>query len=1024
MPIRFSKDAFARTFLTFCRRIGIVLAILFHYVSFGADTIITSPHYLTRVWQAEQGLPQNKVTAVVQTHDGFLWVGTYSGLARFDGVRFTVFDDNNTPEMHGSRVTSLFEANDDTLWIGHENGEVTSYKNGKFKNVPVHAAWNGGKIYAITSDETGDVWLINETGLLARLRDGLVLTPQVGRAFDLVYVARSTNGKIWVARDGRLSELSYGQLHPVRLDETRTNIYVQGITVSRDGGLWVAREGHIGKWKDGNWIQDLGLAPWGMAPLSSLLETRNGTLLAGTANNGFFLLFTNTDEKPLHFNRTSGFQSDWIISLIEDREGNFWVGTGGEGLIALYQSNIQTISPPDGWQGRAVLSVFQSRNGSIWVGTEGAGLYRYQSGTWTNFAHNVGLNNPYIWSITENAAEKLWVGIWNGGLYLRDGDHFTFAPGLENVMLPIPALLSAHDGSLWVGTSAGLLHYLNGKTNWFTEATGKSLRDVRTIAEDGKGSVWFGTAGNGLACLKNGGIRLFRQSNGLSSDFIECLHFDENGALWIGTFGGGLVRFKNDHFAVIDLQQGLPNSIIGDIEDDDRGFFWMSSHDGIIRVSKAELNRCADGETKQIHCQTYGINDGLPTIECSEGLQPAGCKTANGCLWFPTSKGLVVINPAEVRTNTLPPPVVLEKVLVDGQPVTNYPAPLKILPGKNYLEFHYTGLSFDAPEKVYFKHRIEGLEKDWGDANSQRSVNYSFIPPGNYTFHVIACNNDGIWNNTGASIAFTILPHFWQTWWFRFMAVVIIAGVAGGTVWLDMRRRIRRRLERMERQQAIERERARIAKDIHDDLGASLTCISMLSQSTREELNNPDEIALGLDRIYGTARELTRAMDEIVWAVNPRHDTLDSVVGYLSRFAHEFLQTANIRCRLHMPMQLAALPLAAEVRHNLFLAFKESLHNVVKHAAASEVRVSLSLQAAILVLTIEDDGRGFNMGVSPNPAVFAEGDGLTNIRRRLSEVSGTCEIQSVPGRGTKVKFTVPLDKGLTKGNIRAIGTLP
>ena len=972
-----------------------------------------APNYFMRVWQVENGLPQNKVTAVVQTHDGYLWVGTYSGLARFDGMRFTVFDDKNTLEMHSSRVTSLFESGDGTLWIGHENGAVTTCKDGKFRAVEIHAAWSSGKIYAITADENGDVWLLNEVGLLARVRDGLVLSPPAGAAVKLLSLARSTNGTIWVARDGRMSVLEHGQLRVFQDDGSVTNTYVQGICASRDGGLWVSSNGHLHKWKDNKWIQDLGAVPWDLAALTSMVETKNGTLLAATSNNGFFILFPGTDEKPLRFNRINGFQADWVLSLTEDREGNLWVGTGGAGLVGLRPNNIQTVSPPDRWRGRAVLSVCPGRTGELWIGTEGAGLYRLLNDDWTNFGYTNGIGNSYVWSVAEDAAGQLWVGTWGAGLFLRDGDRFKFAPGMENVMLPIPALLPARDGGLWAGTAAGLLRYQNGKTNWFTKADGKSLCDVRTVAEEGNGAIWFGMAGNGLAFLENGRIRQFRQTNGLASDYIECLHFDADGALWVGTFGGGLCRLKHGVFSVIDREQGLPNSVIGDIEDDGNGFFWMSSHGGIIRASKSELNDCADGKIRAVRCLTYGVNDGLPTIECSEGLQPAGCKTPDGRLWFPTSKGLVVVNPNEVRINRLPPPMALEELLVDGVPVTNTRPPLRIPPGQNRLEFHYTGLSFVAPEKVSFKYRIEGLEKEWVDAGTKRVANYSFLPPGNYTFHVIACNNDGIWNETGVSLPFTLLPHFWQTWWFRVLGGLLTAVAAGGTVWLDTRRRMRRRLEKLERQQAIERERARIAKDIHDDLGASLTRITMLAQSVRGETQIPEYVSANLERIHGTARELTRSMDEIVWAVNPRHDTLDSLASYLSRFAYDFLSAANIRCRLDVPLQFPAWPLTAEVRHNLFLAFKETLHNVISHAAASEVRVVLKLEAQKIILTVTDNGCGFDAVQSdlispPKPDRISQGDGLANIRRRLAEIHGGCEIQSVPGLGTTVKFTVPV----------------
>jgi signal transduction histidine kinase len=292
-------------------------------------------------------------------------------------------------------------------------------------------------------------------------------------------------------------------------------------------------------------------------------------------------------------------------------------------------------------------------------------------------------------------------------------------------------------------------------------------------------------------------------------------------------------------------------------------------------------------------------------------------------------------------------------------------------------------------------------------------ANYSFVPPGNYTFHVIACNNDGVWNETGVAQPFTLLPHFWQTWWFRILGGLLTAVAASAVAWFETRRRLRRRLEKLEREQAIERERARIARDIHDDLGASLTRITMLSQSARGESELSATVASNLERIFGTARELTLAMDEIVWAVNPRHDRLDSLANYLSRFAHDFLSTAEIRCRLDMPVQLPSLPVAAEMRHNLFLAYKEALHNAVKHAAATEVRVELKFAADTLTLVVADNGRGLPPGETPGQSPvsangFPHGNGLANMQRRLAEIGGECTIRCELGRGTDVSFIVPL----------------
>ena len=983
-------------------------------VSARAAAATNVPNYFTRVWQVEKGLPQNKVTAVVQTQDGYLWVGTYSGLARFDGVRFTVFDNKNTPELHSSRVTSLFESSDGTLWIGQENGGVTTCKNGKFQPVKIRAAWINQKISGITADESGDVWLLNGNGLLARIRDGLMLSPETGTATKLLSLARANNGAIWVARDGRLSVLEHAQLRPVYPDWPLTNsTYVQGIGASRDGGLWVASNGRIRKWKDAQWTQDLGTAPWELAPLTQLTETRNGTLVAATANTGLFLLFPGTGEPPLHFNRFNGFQADWIPAVLEDREGNLWVGTGGNGLVEMRLNNIQTVEPPDRWRGRALLSVCAGRNGELWVCTEGAGLYRLQNGEWTNFGYTNFNNNSYVWSVAEDAAGQLFIGTWGAGLFVREGERFKFAPGMENVMLPIPALLPARDGGLWAGTEAGLLRYQDGQTNWFTEANGRSLRDVRCIAEAANGAVWFGVAGNGLACLENGRIRQFHQSDGLASDYVNCLHFDADGALWIGTFDSGLCRLKNGKFSVIDRAQGLPSSVIGDIEDDGHGFFWMSSHGGIIRASKAELNDCADGKNKTVNWLTYGVNDGLPTIECSEGLQPAGGQTPDGRLWFPTSKGLVVVSPNEVRINHLPPPMALEELLVDGVLVTNIVSPLRIPPGRNRLEFHYTGLSFVAPEKVSFKYRIEGLENDWVDAGPKRVANYSFLPPGDYVFQVKACNNDGVWNEAGVALPFTLLPHFWQTVWFRVLAGLLIVVAASGAVWFETRRRLHRRLEKLERQHAVEQERSRIAHDIHDDLGSQLTRITMLSESARSLGDDPKQAASDLNQIYDTAREATKAMDEIVWAVNPKHDTLESLTSYLEKFALDLLGAAGIRCRLDLPLQSPVWQLTSDARHNLFLAYKEALNNVVKHSAASEVQIRLALEATAFELDIADNGCGFDpKKLSAKAAVktgrLADGNGLASMNWRLLQMGGACQITSAPGKGTLVKFQVAL----------------
>ena len=419
----------------------------------------------------------------------------------------------------------------------------------------------------------------------------------------------------------------------------------------------------------------------------------------------------------------------------------------------------------------------------------------------------------------------------------------------------------------------------------------------------------------------------------------------------------------------------------------------MSSYNGVFRVAKSALDHHQGGTP--ISLVSYGRSDGLPTLECSGNYQPSGWTSRDGRLWFATPKGVISVDPREPATERQPPVVVVEQMRLDQAVVTA--ARLQIPPGPHRLEFQYTGLSLSTPEQVRFRYRLEGLEPTWVEAGTARSATYSYVPPGTYRFVVAASLGDGRWSVPSTSMAFTVLPHFSETWWFRAAAGLAAVALVAGTVRYITTRRLRRRLERLEWQRVIEGDRGRIARDIHDDLGAGLTQITLLSELARRE--SPHEMEAHLVQISDTARELTQAVDEIVWAVNPRQDTLDGLVNYICQFAQEYLTVAGILCRLDVPGHLPPLPLSADVRHNLFLAVKEALNNIVKHAQAREVRLRLIQEHGRLTFVIEDDGRGFD---APDP----NGQGLGNLANRLSAVGGQCSISSEPGRGTRVELNV------------------
>ncbi|HWL15970.1 MAG TPA: triple tyrosine motif-containing protein, partial [Opitutus sp.] len=384
-------------------------------------------------------------------------------------------------------------------------------------------------------------------------------------------------------------------------------------------------------------------------------------------------------------------------------------------------------------------------------------------------------------------------------------------------------------------------------------------------------------------------------------------------------------------------------------------------------------------------------------------------KTPDGKLWFASGKGVISADPARIEANPLPPPVVIDSLWTDGrrEPVAAAQVTSRLRPDHERLEFRFSGLSFVAPTKVLFKYRLDGIDRHWIDAGSKRTAFYSRLPAGTYRFRVMACNNDGVWNREGATLAFTVAPFFWQTSWFIVLCILTAAGVVGWLARAITRRRMQRQIEAMERRHELERERARIAQDIHDDVGASLSRIAMLSQPARGELSAPERAADMLSRIYSTAREVTRSLDEIVWAVDPRHDTLDSLVDYMGRFAQSFLAPAGLRCRLDLPVEVPSWPLTAEARHNLFLAFKEALNNAAKHAGASEVRISLRVDAESFTISVKDNGAGLAPGrASTETDRLNSGHGLANMQSRLARIGGRCEIAGEDGAGTNVSFIV------------------
>jgi signal transduction histidine kinase/sugar lactone lactonase YvrE len=739
-------------------------------------------------------------------------------------------------------------------------------------------------------------------------------------------------------------------------------------------------------------------------------EDRNGGAWIYHYGNGIFHI--RPDGRVRQLATEEDFPGYKVDCFHEDREGNLWAGVDRGGLVRIREQHFTVLAPGDPAFAKSAVSVAEDSEGALWVGTFGSGLYRVLDDTWRSIPLPIGSGREFVFSVFPDKNGRVWVSAGGEDLYV--GTNGNFKPASPPVH-GVKALLPASDGRLWIGTKSGLCCLSDEGFRQFTPEDGVKRLDVRALAEDSNGVIWAGAGDGTLYRIESDSITSHSPDDDLTGQPIWSLLADDDGTIWVGTFRGGLMRFRDGKFVRYTEKNGLPDDVICQILDGGDGCLWIGSQRGIFRVPKWELESFTTRSNKSISCTAYGRFDGLPSVECSGSYQPAAWRASDGRLLFTTLKGVVSVLPEELNPNRLPPPVVIEEVLLDGRAArietkTQDDEEVRMLdvpPGQRQLEVRFTALSFVSPDRVRFRYKLDGMDSQWNEAGGRRSVNYNFLKPGRYMFHVTACNNDGVWNDLGTTLAIHVLPQWYQQWWFLPMISAVALVMVSVGVRQVVMRRVRGELQRVERQRAVELDRARIAKDIHDDLGAGLTHITLLSEVARR--SPLDNVHGHLNHISDMARELTRAMDETVWAVNPKNDSLEGLMTYVTKFAQEYLNVAGIRCRLDLPAQLPPYTLDAELRHNVYLAIKETLNNVVKHAHASEVWLRLSFQRHGFSLVLEDDGCGLPTAGKPSDTQIGRistGHGLSNLQKRLSASGGRCVITSEPGKGTRVEFIV------------------
>jgi signal transduction histidine kinase/ligand-binding sensor domain-containing protein len=1018
--------------------------------------------YLVDNWDTENNLPSSTVTSIAQTPDGYLWVGTYNGLARFDGARFVTFDPVNTPELGQARVQGLFLDANGTLWISTYRGGLTSYRAdraGAFRQeLPDQPAFDlhttlvsssSNAVMFVTqfgdvlqrdlaktnagwqvsappvpspnfqcTDSQDRLWFLTRDGHILQFAGGefKMLADDGGLSGSQIYtLVADARGQVWAGAENEIARWTGDQFEAMTPTNGEADIQPQSLFPMKSGAMWVLDGDRLRKMSGRAWVAEVpqwrGLLGAASGRGMGAHEDRDGGLWFNHYGNGLFHI--TADGHYQRLTAQDNLPMDRVGAWFQSSDGGIWAGVDHGGLKHLHDWRFHVVGVDEGLPVRTALSVCEDHQGVVWIGTAGDGLCRWTNGVITRYTVGASASANYVFSISPRADGGAWLSAAEGE------DLFQFYDGqIRRVSWDvhgIKSMLTDHQGRVWMGTKYGIAFSDGSVRRILGTNENATLPAVRALAETPDGNVWAGADDGTIYRCEPERLTAFRPKDALSEQPIYSMLADTSGTIWAGTFDGGLLRFKNGKFSRIT--NGLPADVISQILDDRHGRLWLGTHQGIYCVAKSALNACADGLTNTLDYVTYGRHDGLPALECSDGYQPACWRGADGRLWFTTVRGAVWVNPEALAAKSAQPPVIIEELRVDGEPVALTGGKIIIPPGHKQLDFRFTALSFEAGDKARFRYRVDGLDNDWVDADTRRTLQLRNLLPREYRLRVIACNAEGVWNETGASVAFEVLPFFYQTLPFKIILGAAIVAAISFAVRRAATRKYRRKLVRLQQQHAIERDRARIAKDIHDDIGAGLTQITLLAELVRRE---PEQTGANLERITGSARKLTKAMDEIVWAVDPQHDTFEGLMDYISAYAEDFLRVAGIRCRMELPVALPVMRVDAEMRYNLFLALKEALNNVVKHARATEVWLRLKIEADSFTLAVEDNGCGLPATPSATGDRLASGSGLVNLKKRLDTVGGHCAVQSEPGQGTRVTMTVRVKTGASP--ILAIGS--
>jgi len=742
--------------------------------------------YIHKSWQTDTGLPASSVTAIAQTPDGYLWLGTEGGLVRFDGLKFTLFNKRNVPQLGAALITSLMVNRQGVLWIGTGSGTLLRFKDRAFETAAKSCGPFGHSITALHEDDRGDIWIGTDGGGVIRDHAGACqnFRREDGVADNSIFaIVGDREGVVWIATHKGLSKFYAGKFQPTPHEGELHQLSVRTLCVDKSGALWLGTHGRGLFRLAGNDLTAFTLKD-GLSgvDISALYEDRAGTLWIGTLQNGVNRFIKGRFDS---FKSKDGFPAGGVWTIMEDRTGVLWLGGTQGGLNCLRDGIFTPMGTREGLASDIGLGIYQDRHASLWIGSE-KGITHWKNGRFEHYTSRQGLPDDLVFSITQDGSGAIWAGT-RKGLARLQGRTFALMGARHSKALEEMVLCTYTDryGQLWAGGRGFLSHFDGRQFITYTAKDGLPDNVIISLYQDSHNNLWIGTDGGGLLCFRNGAFATYTSRNGLPSNAICSITGDPDGTLWLGTRGGGLVRFNAGKATTFTEKEGLADDDVFSVVDDEIGGLWMTSNKGIFRIQRRELEAGPPHAPRSISCRLYGTEDGMRSHECNGGFQGASLRTSDGTLWFPTMKGIVEVNPSILIKDSGPAQVVIESVLSRESPIS-IRNPITIPPGRKQLEFQFTSADFATPENLHFKYLLEGFDQQWISAGSRRNAYYTNIPPGEYHFLVRACLKDTC-SADSPPLNVTLLPAFYETKPFFVVLTIILGGTAFGIHRLNVR---------------------------------------------------------------------------------------------------------------------------------------------------------------------------------------------------------------------------------------------